>query len=120
MGEGCWEDLQARGEAGPQPQRSESRIHSGKESILWEVQYGDVLYILLVVFTSVRKFKCPSILSIILISNYCLKQLNIQNTPEEVQRKDETATLSGTLLNRQNNKKLNNRFYHIIKEGSPD
>lgn len=74
----------------------------GRNVFLLEEQCGDALYMLLVcrvhfVFIGIRRFKCPSILSIILILNYHPKQLNMQNTPEEFRRNDET-TFSGTLL----------------------
>ena len=74
----------------------------GRNVFLLEVQRGDALYMLLVcrahfVFIGIRRFKCPNILSTILILNYRPKQLNMQNTPEEFRRKDET-TVSGTLL----------------------
>lgn len=44
------------------------------------------------VFIGVRtKFKGPSLLSVILTLNYCLKQLKMQTAPEELRRKDETT-----------------------------
>lgn len=45
-------------------------------------------------FTGVRSFKNLSILSVTLTLSYCLKQLKMQITPEELRKEDETATLS--------------------------
>lgn len=60
-----------------------------------------MLHVVNSVFLDVKSFKTPNVLSVTLILNYRLKQLKMQNPPEELQKMDETTTLFSPLLSGQ-------------------